>query len=129
MLLFRQHNPLQNNSSQDCHFCNLKSRSNCNCRLKKQISTRQLNDKTSGPISQNEKGHMLNPDNLVYWCLKVIHQGLDYQGPPSGLALTSSFICCVCDTLKSKALKLLCRQSLLNVLFLILSLNITSTYY
>lgn len=73
---------------------------------------------------------MLNPDNLVYRCLKVIHQGLDYQGPPLGLALTSSFICwCVCDTLKSKALTLLCCQSLLNVIFVIVSLNTTSTYY
>lgn len=96
--------------------------------VKKQISTRQLNEKTSGPTSQNEKGHMLNTDNLVYWCLKVIHQGLDYQSPPLALALTSSFICSVCDTLKSKALKLLCCQSLPNVIFLILSLNTMSTY-
>lgn len=51
---------------------------------------------------------MLNPDNLVYWYLKVIHQGVDYRGPPLGLALTSSLICYVCDTLKSKALILLC---------------------
>lgn len=48
---------------------------------------------------------MLNPDNLVYWCLKVIHQGLDYQGPPLGLVLISSFICSVCDTLKTQSFK------------------------
>lgn len=72
---------------------------------------------------------MLNPDNLVYWCLKVIHQGLDYWGPPLGLALTSSFVCSVCDSLKSKALKLQGCQSLPNVIFLILSLNTLSTYH
>ena len=127
MLLFRQHHPLQNRVFKTVILqppiqIQLQS-------VKKQISTRQLNEKTSGPTSQNEKGHMLNPDNLVYWCLKVIHQGLDYEGPPLGLALTSSLFCCVCDTLKSKAFKLLCYQSLPNVIFLILSLKTISTYY
>lgn len=87
---------------------------------------KHLDEKTS--LSQNEKGHMLNPDNLVYWCLKVIHGGVDYQGPPSGLPLTSSFICHVCDTLQSKALILLCSHSLLSVISLILSLNAGPAY-
>lgn len=90
MLLFRQCHWLRRRVLKTVIPGDLKSSSNCSQRG--EISTRQQNEKTSALTSQNEKGHMLNPVNLVYWCLKVIHQGQDYQGPPSGLTLTSLFI-------------------------------------